>query len=70
MDVYYPDGKPLSESDLLAQLLAITKNNDPLEEPVGVLGTTDRTSWAYERKTLEKGIQNIGFFTSFFIYLV
>lgn len=55
MEVYYPNGNPLSEGDLMAQLLTIVQNTDPLEEPVGVLGTTDRTSWAHERKTLEKG---------------
>ncbi|XP_031553075.1 carnitine O-acetyltransferase-like [Actinia tenebrosa] len=54
MEVYYPNGKPLNEGDLMAQLMVIVRNNDPLEEPVGVLGTTDRTTWAHERKTLEK----------------
>jgi hypothetical protein len=55
MDVFYSDGKPLSESDLMAQLLTIVSNTDPLEEPVGILTSTDRTSWAHERNTMEKG---------------
>ncbi|KAK3723370.1 hypothetical protein QZH41_015947 [Actinostola sp. cb2023] len=57
-DVYHSDGKPLSESALMYQLLKVVENDEALEQPIGILTTTDRTSWAKQRKQLSKDKRN------------
>ena len=47
--------QPLSEGELLSQLEKIINNCEPLEEPVGVLTSTDRTLWAKQRKRMLRG---------------
>ena len=45
----------LSEGELVAQLEKVVKNTEPLEEPVGVLTSDDRTFWGKTRRKMMRG---------------
>ncbi|KAG8199407.1 hypothetical protein JTE90_000275 [Oedothorax gibbosus] len=54
VDVYGDDGKPLNESQLLAQLQSVVAQSSIEKSPIGVLTTLDRDSWAKAYKRLRK----------------
>ena len=45
----------LSEGELVAQLEKVVKNTEPIEEPVGVLTSDDRTFWGKTRRQMMRG---------------
>lgn len=54
VDVYGEDGAPLNESQLLAQLQMVVKQSQHIKNPIGILTTEHRDTWAKAYKRLCK----------------
>lgn len=54
VDVYGEDGAPLNESQLLAQLQVVVSQSQHVKNPIGILTTEHRDTWAKAYKRLCK----------------